>query len=437
MASSPLESQAGVTPGRPSVGPSKQEALRNRVKSLQLPRNASSETFPWRGMVAALIVVVTAAWLFRAEIGSLGGASVATKPVASAQAPGATSSTGASTAAGGSKKANEQGTTIPPSAQSTASSGEVVLESKGYVVPAHQILVSPKVTGMVRELNIEEGVRVREGDVLAILESDEFQADYDRAKANLELAKQRLRELENGFRPEEISQAEAELAESKAQLLDLEPNYRRVVDLQKKGVMTDRELQQAESQYLGMMRRVDRLTLALKLMRDGPRIERIDASRAEVRQAEADLAKAAWRLGNCTIRAPISGTILKKNAERGNIVNALAFNGSFSLCELADLSDLEIDLAIQERDVSRVFKGQRCKVRADAWPDRIYEGYVSRLMPIADRAKGAVPVRVKVLVPSQEQGQYLKPEMAAIVSFFGDSFTPPVAGKTEPTVEPR
>jgi HlyD family secretion protein len=153
-------------------------------------------------------------------------------------------------------------------------------------------------------------------------------------------------------------------------------------------------------------------------MQDGPRIERIDVARAEVLQAQADLAKAEWRLGNCTIVAPISGTILKKNAEIGNVVNPVAFNGSFSLCEMADLSDLEVDLSIQERnDLVRVYKGQKCKVRAEAFPDRVYDGFVSRLMPIADRAKGAVPVRVKLSVPAEEEGVYLKPEMSAVVSF--------------------
>jgi hypothetical protein len=84
---------------------------------------------------------------------------------------------------------------------------------------------------------------------------------------------------------------------------------------------------------------------------------------------------------------------------------------------MADLSDLEVDLNVQERDISTVFKGQKCKVRTLAYPDRIYDGYVSRLMPIADRAKGAVPVRVKIAIPADEEGVYLKPEMNATVTF--------------------
>jgi HlyD family secretion protein len=142
-----------------------------------------------------------------------------------------------------------------------------------------------------------------------------------------------------------------------------------------------------------------------------------DEAAATLKLGQAELEKAQWRLDNCIIRAPISGTILKKYAEKGSLVNPIAMQGFFSLCDMADLSDLEVDLTIQERDVKGIFKGQKCKVRAEAFPDRVYEGYVSRLMPTADRAKGAIPVRVKIAVPENEEGVYLKPEMGALVSF--------------------
>ena len=180
----------------------------------------------------------------------------------------------------------------------------------------------------------------------------------------------------------------------------------------------------AQSRLRGSEQRVRRLTLAVALMEKGPRDERKRAAEAEVREAEADLAKAKWKLDNCTIRAPISGTILRKNAEEGNIVNTIAFNGSYSLCEMADLSDLEVELFIQERDVSKVRPGQKCKIRAEAFPDRVYDGVVARLMPIADRAKGAVPVRVKIDIPREEEGVYLKPEMGAVVAFLAVPSTP-------------
>ncbi len=83
--------------------------------------------------------------------------------------------------------------------------------------------------------------------------------------------------------------------------------------------------------------------------------------------AQADLEKANWYLDNCVIKAPVDGTILKKGAEKGNIVNPIAFNISSSLCDMADLSDLEVDLKIQERDIPKVHNGQDCVAMPEAY----------------------------------------------------------------------
>ena len=321
----------------------------------------------------------------------------------------------------------------PPTTAPTLPLTGMVLESKGYVIPARQILVSPKINGMIEKLNVQEGLVVQKGDVLAVLESVDYKADVDRATALLASTRHRLEELERGFRPEEISQAKAELAEAEATLTQAEADWKRAQELKRKNVISNEEVDAVESRFQSTSRRVDRLRFAAKLVQDGPRIERIQIAKAEVQQAEAELAKAQWRLDNCVIRAPITGTILKKNAEEGNIVNPIAFNGSFSLCEMADLADLEVELTIQERDISRIFRGQKCTVRSEAFPDRLYQGYVSRLMPIADRAKGAVPVRVKIAVPGDEQGVYLKPEMGAVVSFYDEKSAIP----TTMTASPR
>jgi multidrug resistance efflux pump len=328
---------------------------------------------------------------------------------------------------------SERPPSVSTGAAPPASKSDVVLEAKGYIVPAHQILVSPKVNGMIVKLNVEEGRRVTKGDVLAVLESTDYSADCERAKANARLMRERLRELENGNRPEEIKEAEADLQEAEALVPQLEAEYKRTAELRRRSSATQQEFELAESKYLAQFRRVEKLRYAHKLMQLGPRRERIDVARAELSQAEADVVKAEWRLGNCTIRAPITGTILKKNAEEGNIVNPIAFNGSYSLCEMADLSDLEVDLNIQERDISVVQVGQKCRVRAEAYNDRIYEGQVDRLMPIADRAKGAIPVRVKIRIPAEEEGVYLKPEMGAIVTFLNQRVAPAVASE-QPTL---
>jgi len=301
-----------------------------------------------------------------------------------------------------------------------ASSGSIVLDAKGYIIPVQQILVSPKVSGMIMESRILEGRLVEVDEVLARLEDVDYQADFQRATAALTLARHRLSEIETS-RPKEVGAAEAEMEEARAQLAQTKSDYQRSKDLFKdRTAISKQDYELSESKHMAQEQRVKRLEYALRLM-ESSRANRIAAAKAEVDEAEAELRKAKWRLDNCTIKAPIAGMILKKNAEKGNIVNPIAFNGSYSLCDLADLKNLEVELTIQERDISKVLVDQKCRVRAEAFPDRVYEGYVSRLMPIADRAKGAIPVRVKITVPPEEKaGMYLKPEMAALVSFLSD-----------------
>ena len=300
---------------------------------------------------------------------------------------------------------------------SVASSGDVVLERKGYIIPAHQILISPKVAGMIESLNIEEGKRVKKGEVLAQIETVDYQADYDHCCAAFDSAWQRWLELSTGSRPQEIKLAKARLQEMDAQKEQLYLEFKRNTRLTGSNAVAAHDYEQASSAYRAMERRSMQMRQDYELMLEGPRAEKIDGAWADVEQASADMAKNKWRLDNCAIRAPVSGTILIKRAELGNLVNPIAMQGSFSLCEMADLSDLEVDLNIEERDVSKVFKGQICRVRPEAYPERVYEGAVSRLMPQADRSKSAIPVRVKVVVPRDEEGVYLKPEMGVVVSF--------------------
>jgi HlyD family secretion protein len=300
--------------------------------------------------------------------------------------------------------------------------GSVVLESKGYIVPFQLIQVSPKVGGMVMKLNIVEGTRVQKGFVLAELEKVDYQAEYDRAVATAASSKQRYLELKNGFRQEEKDQAKHELQENEALRDQLQMDYKRNQALRGTPAVSPTDFEKAQSAFWSQDRKVDRMRLAYRLMILGPRDERIAAAKAEWEQNEADVVKAKWRLDNTVIAAPIQGIILSKKTEEGNLVNPSAFsNGlSASLCEMADLTDLEVDLSIAERDIANVKVGQKCQVKAEAYLKRPYRSYVSRIMPQADRAKGSISVRVKILIPREEEGQYLRPEMGAIVVFFNE-----------------
>jgi multidrug resistance efflux pump len=388
-----------------------EENLEHRVRSLRL--SSIPQGSDWFRSLVLLVVGAGFLGLLYYLI------SETLKSNAGNAAPGAVAAAAkaanGSQAATGDEDVTRKGAANAPAAP--VGRGNTAHEAQGYIIPAHQILVSPQVSGRILKLEIEEGRRVEKGAVLAQLEDTEYQADVDRATHAMKAAEERWKELKKGNREEEKEQAKAELGEAQVQLSQLRTQWERELELRKSNAVTQQQLEETDAKYHAMEKRVLRLKYSHELMQIGFRQEQIDNAQALYEQAKAELVKAEWKLSNCIIKAPISGTILKKNAEEGNIVNPIAFNGSFSLCDMADLSDLEVDLNVQERDISLIFKGQKCKVRALAWPDRVYEGYVSRLMPIADRAKGAVPVRVKLAIPAEEEGIYLKPEMNATVTF--------------------
>lgn len=385
--------------------------LSERVQSLRLPERARAPA-SWRSVLPwglCLLFAGTTAYLALRE-----PAPAEPLPSALPLAPPATTPAPASTTGGSTPTAPRE--------------GEVLLQLKGNITPIRQIQVSPKVSGMVVKLTFKEGDKVKKGDVLAVLEKVEYEADYQRALGAVAAARGRLETLRR-YRHEEAAQAKAELDEAEAQRQQLYLDWKRSAGL--RGLaLSAKEYEQAESAYKAMDRRVERLRLAWKLLSEqGPRDEQIAAAEGELHQAEADVAKAKWRLDNCVVTAPITGTILTKKAEEGSIVNPAAFNIAASLCDMANLAELEVDLAVPERDIAKVlpprwdaacrlWQRQKCRIVPEAYPDRPYEGYVSRIMPMADRGKGAVPVRVRILIPEEEAGLYLRPDMGALVTFY-------------------
>jgi multidrug resistance efflux pump len=221
--------------------------------------------------------------------------------------------------------------------------------------------------------------------------------------------------------PDEIKKAEAELEQSKSQLRQYVLDLERATDLYQRHSIAKSDYDLARANKEAKESEVSKLTHALHLVR-GSKDERIAVLQAEVDQDKADKRKADWRLDNCTIVAPSDGTILTKNVEEGNLANPIAFQAAVaaSICTMADLSKLEVDISIQERDIKLVKEGQLCRVVAEGFPDRKpYEGVVLRKMPTADRAKGAIPVRIQIvkLQDDETPGEFLRPDIGVIVSF--------------------
>jgi HlyD family secretion protein len=299
--------------------------------------------------------------------------------------------------------------------------GGTVLSATGYIVAHHTINVNSKVTGRLAWIGVEKGDKVKEGQVLVRLEDQEFRAAYGQAQGALDNARAYLDELEHGSRPEEIQQAQHNLDEARATLVNDKLTLDRTKELSAGGVVSRQALDDATAKFESDQQRVNSLERAFQLMKIGPRAEEIARARGSLAQAQGQFDYAKSQLDATVIRAPVTGTILDRTAEKGELItaqfaSAAAGGPQGSVVSLADLNDLQVELDIAQADFARLAPKQKGIVTTDAYPDRKYKGEIAQISPEANRQKATVQVKVQVLNPDE----YLRPEMNATVKFLAD-----------------
>lgn len=262
--------------------------------------------------------------------------------------------------------------TVQPTVTSAAgrSAGSPLLSASGYVVARRKAVVSAKIQGRLAELKVEEGSRVRDGEVLARLESRDSEAQVGRARA-------------------QVQRADADLAE------------------------TRRQLRQAESLAREQVLPADQLEASQS---------RVKVAEAGLAQARAELDFAQAQLQNTVIRAPFAGTVVKKMAEVGESVAPIPpgvniSTSSGAIVALADLETLEVEADVSESNVAKLRDGQPAEVTVEAFPDRRYRALLRQIIPTADRTKATVQVKVTIL----DKDESLKPEMSAKATFLESS----------------
>jgi len=291
-----------------------------------------------------------------------------------------------------------------------------VLNATGYIVPAHKIELASKVIGKVAWIGVEKGDRVRKDQVLVRLEDDEYKAQVQQARGNLLNLQAQLAQLLNGSRPEEVSRAQADVVQARADQENARVTLERTRQLVTEGVLAKQALDDAQARYDGAVAKVNSLQRTSDLVKIGPRQEQIDAMRGMIEQAKGQLAYAQTQLDNTVIRAPVTGTILDRNVEKGEFVTT-GFVGDRGakgyVVTMADLKDLKVELDINQNDFAKLDPKEKAVVTTDAFPDRKYQGIIDEISPEANRQKATVQVKVKVLNPDD----YLRPEMNATVAF--------------------
>ncbi len=298
-----------------------------------------------------------------------------------------------------------------------ASGGSAVLTAGGYIIPRDKIEVSSKIIGRVKEIYIEQGDVLKKGDKILEIEDEEYAAQVKIAEARVASLKARLAELKAGSRPQEIASAKSNVASAEATFKMREADLERLKKLAEEKIISAQEFDQMKQAYEVAKAALDSIRKNAELVVIGPRKEMIDAATAQLREAEANLEYARTQQSYTIIHAPIDGTVLEKLAEKGELVTNTNFGGTrgakSSVVSMANLSDLQVELDINENDLPKVKMGQKCKIKLDSEPDTEYDGEVDEISPQADRQKATVQVKVKIV----NTGKVLRPEVNARVTF--------------------
>jgi RND family efflux transporter MFP subunit len=309
--------------------------------------------------------------------------------------------------------ATEVETTMPRVERSGgAEPGTPLLTASGYVVARRKAVVSAKIQGRLADLRVDEGTRVREGEVIARLESQDYDAQVRRAQAQVQQAEAQIASGRGAIR-----RARADLAEGRRQL---SVNER----LSNAQILATDTLEASRARVQ---------VLEAGVGQADADVTRMEAART---QALADQGFAEAQLANTIIRAPFTGVVVKKMAEVGESVAPIPpgvnlSTSSGAIVALADLDTLEVEVDVAEANVAKLSPSQPAEVTVEAFPEKKYRARLRQIIPTADRTKATVTVKVTIL----DRDANLKPEMSAKATFL--DATPPPGATTSVPAQPQ
>jgi HlyD family secretion protein len=282
-------------------------------------------------------------------------------------------------------------------------------------IEATEVDVGFKIAGRIVNRFFEEGDWVDNGKVLAKLDDEDLRNRLEVARAMLMSAQARLSKLLAGSRPEEIREAEAALNQAKFDLENKQVHYERMKPLFERGVIPMETLDNAEAGFKIAKASFQRATENYLLVKEGPRKEDIEDGRAQVDQARASVKLNETQLSYTTLYSPISGVVLVKSGEIGEVVNP-----GTSIVTLADIENVWLKAYIPETDLSKVKWGQEVIVTTDLRPKKEYKGKISFISSQAEftpkqiqTEKERVTLVYRIKVDISNPDHELKPGMPA------------------------
>lgn len=252
-----------------------------------------------------------------------------------------------------------------------------ILNASGYVVAQRKAAVASKITGLLTSINVEEGSKVKAGEIIAKLENEDVLAEIKRAEANL---------IASRFN----------LEQAKAELKDATLTYYRNKELVDKGYISKAEFDSSEARY-------------------NKALAAVSQAEANVKSNEAQLQSAKVAYEYTLIRAPFDAIVLTKNADVGDIVTPIgaAADAKAAVVTIADMRSLQVEADVSESNIYMIRIGQPCEIQLDALPEKRFRGKVHMIVPTADRTKATLMVKISFI----DNDPRILPEMSAKVSF--------------------
>ncbi len=281
------------------------------------------------------------------------------------------------------------------------------------VIEATTVNLSFRTSGLIEKIHVNEGERVKKGQLLASLDKTPYILQTNIAEADRNNAQAVLNELQNGFLPDEIKKAESLYLRVKTELENAQSNFERINKLYKSNAVSEREFENAQNQVKVLKHELENAQSSYNLIKSGIREEKIQQAKAILNKAQNNLQMQNLNLSYTDLYAPINGIISKSYREEFENIGA-----GLSIFSLINLSDIWVKLYIPESVIGKINYGQNVNIKTNSFPQKVFIGKVNYISSEAEFTPKSVhtPVeRVKLVfrisVKIENNEELLKPGM--------------------------
>jgi HlyD family secretion protein len=284
------------------------------------------------------------------------------------------------------------------------------INASGKVVPIQSVNVSPKTAGVLKNLLVDQGDRVRTGQIIAKMDDADLQAQLIQVRAKLAQAQAELAQARAGNRVQEIARAKAQVDAAQARANFARAKLERYRALTQQGAIAQNELDQYISESQSAQANLREAQKQLSLLKSGSRPEEIAQRQAAVQAVRGELQAIQVKLNDTVIRAPFTGLVTQKNASEGAFVTPTTSASSGTSSSNSSLANstsivvlakgLEILAEVPEVDIGQMKSGQQVEIVADAYPDRVFKGRVRLVAPEAIVEQNVTSFQVRVALDS-------------------------------------